>query len=66
MVLFSIEMNAQDSSALVALYQSTDGPNWTTKTGWEIIDGVGPVLPISQWFGVTVSGGDVVVHPTFR
>ena len=61
MVLFSIEMNAQDSSALVALYQSTDGPNWTTKTGWEIIDGVGPVLPISQWFGVTVSGGDVVV-----
>ncbi|MEM8893404.1 MAG: leucine-rich repeat domain-containing protein, partial [Bacteroidota bacterium] len=44
-----------DSLALVALYNSTDGPNWTNQTGWEIINGVGAPLPVADWFGVTVS-----------
>ncbi|NOY36863.1 MAG: T9SS type A sorting domain-containing protein [Chlorobi bacterium] len=41
-----------DSLALVALYDSTDGANWTNNTNW--LTG-----PVSTWFGVTVSGGRV-------
>ncbi len=40
-----------DSLALVALYNSTDGANWTTP--WTLSD------PVSAWNGVTVSGGRV-------
>jgi len=42
----------QDSLALVALYNSTDGANWTDNTNW--LTG-----PLSSWFGVTVSSGRV-------
>jgi len=42
----------QDSLALVALYDSTDGPNWTTNTNW--LTG-----PVSEWHGITVIGGRV-------
>ncbi|MGA7303428.1 MAG: T9SS type A sorting domain-containing protein [Rhodothermales bacterium] len=41
-----------DSMALVALYNSTDGANWTENEGWL----AGPVL---LWHGVTVSQGRV-------
>lgn len=40
-------INEQDSLALVALYNATDGNNWTDNTGW-LSD------PVSSWFGVTV------------
>ncbi len=40
-------INEQDSLALVALYNATDGANWTDNTGW-LSD------PVSSWFGVTV------------
>jgi len=36
-----------DSLALVALYNATDGPNWTNT--WTLTD------PMSTWFGVTLS-----------
>ncbi|HCR49448.1 MAG TPA: hypothetical protein DIW24_07460, partial [Bacteroidetes bacterium] len=36
-----------DSLALVALYNSTGGANWTNKTGW-LKD------PVSQWYGITI------------
>lgn len=36
-----------DSLALVALYNSTGGTNWTNKTGW-LKD------PVSQWYGITI------------
>ena len=39
----------QDSLALVALYNSTGGPNWTNKTNWLSSE------PISNWYGVIVS-----------
>jgi Leucine-rich repeat (LRR) protein len=42
----------QDSLALVALYDSTDGVNWTDNTNW--LTG-----PVSNWFGITVSDGRV-------
>ncbi|MFK7954353.1 MAG: leucine-rich repeat domain-containing protein, partial [Ekhidna sp.] len=44
-----------DSTALVAIYQSTNGSGWTNKTGWEIIDGVGSPTPINSWHGVTLT-----------
>ena len=45
-------VNISDSLALVALYDSTDGDNWTTNTNW--LTG-----PVSSWYGVTVSNGRV-------
>ena len=46
------QVNATDSLALVALYNSTNGPGWTNKTNW--LTG-----PVSTWFGVTVGNGRV-------
>jgi len=37
----------QDSLALVALYDSTDGTNWTNNTNW--LSG-----PVSTWHGITL------------
>jgi len=42
----------QDSLALVALYDSTNGANWTNNISW--LTG-----PVSTWYGITVSGGQV-------
>ncbi|UCG27158.1 MAG: leucine-rich repeat domain-containing protein, partial [Bacteroidales bacterium] len=41
-----------DSLALVALYNSTDGPNWTDNTNWLTGN-------VSTWTGITVSGNRV-------
>ncbi len=41
--------NLSDSLALVAIYNATDGSNWTNNTGW--VSG-----PISSWYGVTTTG----------
>lgn len=43
----------QDSLALVALYNATDGPNWKNKANWLI-------GPIEIWEGVSVEEGRVV------
>ena len=43
----------EDSLALVALYNSTDGPNWTNHDNW--LSG-----PVSTWYGVTVDGDRVI------
>ena len=48
----SAQVTEQDSLALVALYNSTDGPNWTHNDNW--LSG-----PVSTWYGVTVSGDRV-------
>jgi len=40
--------DAGDSLALVALYESTGGPNWTERTGWL-------AAPVAEWAGVSVS-----------
>jgi len=42
-----------DSLALVALYNSTDGPNWTNNENWL-------VGPVSSWYGIDVEYGRVV------
>ena len=38
-----------DREALVALYNATDGPNWTNNTGWLT------EAPIGEWHGVVVN-----------
>ena len=42
-----------EADALIALYDATDGDNWDDNTGWK----TDPV--VGNWFGVTVSGGNV-------
>ena len=43
-----------ERDALVALYNSTDGANWTDNTGW-----LGEAGTECSWFGVTCSNGSV-------
>jgi Leucine-rich repeat (LRR) protein len=44
-----------DSLALVALYDSTNGPGWSVSTNW-----LQPGQPVSTWYGVTVVSDEVV------
>lgn len=46
------QVNEQDSLALVALYQSTDGTNWTNNNNW--LTGT-----VDTWHGITVIGDRV-------
>jgi hypothetical protein len=50
----SFAQRAQDSLALVALYNSTGGANWTNRTNWLSSQ------PISTWYGVNLSNGRVI------
>ena len=45
--------SATDRAALVALYNATDGANWTNNTNWLSDE------PLSEWHGVTVSNGRI-------
>ena len=42
-----------ECDALIALYDSTNGPGWTTRTGWST-----PTDPCT-WYGVTCTGSTV-------
>ena len=45
-----------DRAALEALYDSTDGANWTNSTNWKIDDDLG------AWYGVLVDSDGRVTH----
>ena len=47
-------LSLTERDALVALYNATDGPNWTRNTNW-LSDS-----PISTWYGVTLDETDRV------
>jgi len=47
------EIPKSECDALVALYNSTGGDNWTDHTGWNVTN-----MPCS-WYGVSCSGGHV-------
>lgn len=49
------EIPCDECEALVALYNSTDGPNWTNNTNW-----LQTTTP-SNWYGVQVVGGHVTL-----
>jgi gliding motility-associated-like protein len=44
----------QDSVALVALYDSTNGPNWRVNTNWRSTN------PINTWYGITLNAQGLV------
>ena len=44
-----------DRAALVALYETTDGPNWTDNTNW-LTD-----TPLGEWYGVETDASGRVV-----
>ena len=46
---------ATDRAALVALYNATDGANWTNSTNWL------SNMPVGEWFGVTADGSGRVI-----
>ena len=46
------------NAALIALYVSTDGDNWTNNTNWDINATPTP-NELSSWYGVTVRQGEV-------
>ena len=46
------QVNVQDSLALVALYNSTNGSGWANKTNW--LSG-----SVDTWYGVTITGNRV-------
>ena len=48
--------HASDTAALVALYNTTDGLNWTNNTNWLSNQ------PIDMWYGVTSDGSGRVTH----
>lgn len=49
----SLATNVQDSLALVDLYNSTGGSQWTNRTNWL------SSAPLSTWYGVKAPGGRV-------
>jgi Leucine-rich repeat (LRR) protein len=46
------QVNVQDSSALVDLYNKTNGSSWYKNTGW--LSG-----PVNSWYGISVFSGRV-------
>src|SRR6476660_3936500 len=50
--VFAQAVNVQDSLALVDLYDSTDGSNWTNHNNW--LTG-----PVRNWAGIQVTGNRV-------
>jgi Leucine-rich repeat (LRR) protein len=53
------QVPTSERDALIALYDSTDGANWTNNTNWNTVE------PVSSWFGITVeniSGQDHVTE----
>ena len=49
------EISQNECEALVALYNSTNGSNWSDRTGW-----LDTILPCS-WYGVSCDGGKVTI-----
>jgi Leucine-rich repeat (LRR) protein/PKD repeat protein len=62
--VFLQDCRQTDSLALVAIYEATDGPNWTTT--WDLN------RPVDSWFGIQVNELGCVTHidldgnPDFR
>ena len=53
------QVHPDDYEALVALYNATDGDNWTNNTGWDINQDPNNNTVNSSWYGITISGNRV-------
>ena len=51
-----VSPSLSDRDALVALYNATNGPNWTNNTNWL------SNAPIGQWYGVTTNANGRVTE----
>ncbi|WP_354636243.1 Calx-beta domain-containing protein [Planktothricoides raciborskii] len=51
----AVPINPGDYAALQALYNSTDGANWTNKTGWDFSNPSPDASVVDGWWGVYVS-----------
>lgn len=53
----------EERAALIALYYSTDGDNWTNNNGWKTpplhTDGFAMIGTEGEWYGITVSSNHV-------
>ncbi len=61
-VISSFNVNAQcisqdEFDALIALYNSTGGDNWTNNSGWDVNASACDVT--NDWYGITIEGGEV-------
>lgn len=55
-----VDIPASERAALISLYNSTNGANWTnTKINYKIWDVTNPASDVSTWYGVTVTDGHV-------
>jgi len=54
---------AEERAALIAFYNSTNGNNWSNKSGWKDepleADGFASIGSEGNWYGITVSGNHV-------
>ncbi len=53
---FGKEVSLDDRAVLVALYEATDGPNWTNKENW-LSD-----RPLGEWYGMTTDANGRVTR----
>ena len=60
-----MENKREKRSALIALYNSTNGDTWTDNGGWKTppLDSDGFTMPGSEtvWYGVTCNMGNITV-----
>lgn len=47
------DVSDEERAALMDLYNATDGPHWWHNEGW------GEDVPVSQWYGIGVSGKSI-------
>ncbi|AXT18307.1 hypothetical protein D7030_08395 [Flavobacteriaceae bacterium AU392] len=47
------DISEEERDALIALYNATNGPNWTNNTNWNTS------ASVCDWYGVTVTNGTV-------
>ncbi len=59
-------ISSQERSALIALYDSTDGDNWTNNSGWKTppldVDGFAMSGTENTWYGITCDPGNTTVQ----
>ena len=51
---------ARDKTALIALYNATDGDNWKDNTNWK------SDMPLGEWYGVTTNEDGCVIKLNLR
>ena len=56
------DIPTEERDALIALWDDTDGANWTNSSGWRTGPGFSPPGSECSWIGVTCSGNTAVIR----